>query len=416
MNDRISLLNTKGIIMKKYFFMTSALILAACGGGSGGGPRVDTPVVMPAVRVGTVSSYAARSNEYVTNIAPEIGSEIGGSDDSIIAITNRASSAKTFSYKGKEYASYRLDSVRFWAADDIDENYYVTFDVDDNGKIIKVLEHEDEKVAELERDGDYSNVFSLKEKAVYKFQPTGYTSPVTDSLNAVPKDANTLIAAIQKKAALNKDQEAELINLINSSDDWKDDKNWTKETHKQKYELKGNLKYADFGYVVINDSDSSVMAGGYRTEDGKITNIDRTNFNDKNMTFHGTAYGAVGYSYKDDTDTPRYKSKQIQTDENATVLMFNNGQEKLTMPFNEYYTVNVNKNNDKYNIEFNGTPADGDFVFENTANNDANVRIDYYGADKSNPDEAVGTVYYERNDKNGFNHEFQAAFGVIRDK
>ena len=399
--------------MKKYLILTSVVALAACNGGSG-----DAPVA-PVVRIGTVSAEAAQSNTFVTNMSSEIGV---ADDGSIINADgmNRAS-VKHFTYNNKEYKSYRLDDVHFWYADNVEEedDMYLTFDVDEKGKITKVLEHEDGNVIELGRNNASDSVFVSVFQQVYKYQPAGFDSPVTDSFYEIPTDKDKLIKAIQKTAALDPETEADLIASINASDEWQNANNWRAEKHKYKYDLKGNLSYADFGYIKINGSDISVIAGGYQTPDNKITNIDKSNFNDKIITFHGTAVGAAGYSYKDSNDIPRYKSKKIETHKNAAELIFDNGTEKLTMPFNDYYTVTVETGTSGYDIKFKDYPSAADVNFKlekesvNTvADENTQVRADYYGPDKTNPSEVVGTVYHEQTDTDGFNHEFQAAFGV----
>ncbi|MFQ6729924.1 MAG: hypothetical protein ACLRFK_02630, partial [Alphaproteobacteria bacterium] len=104
------------------------------------------------------------------------------------------------------------------------------------------------------------------------------------------------------------------------------------------------------------------------------------------------------------------QQKDISTGNNATVLVLDNGKETLTMPFNDYYTVIVEKEGDKSNIEFtdwNGTDSNFKFENENVKSDDAWVL--YYGTNNK-PTEAVGTV--EHSEDSTYRPSFESSFGV----
>ncbi len=112
--------------MKRYFLLMSVLVLAACGGGSGGGGAGGGTIARSAV-----SQDAIASNKDITQMSSEILVASGSEP-----ITR---SAKT-TYNGKTYTSYRLDDVKFFTAENLNEddpskNSFLRLELDRSGQI-----------------------------------------------------------------------------------------------------------------------------------------------------------------------------------------------------------------------------------------------------------------------------------------
>ena len=100
--------------MKKYFVLTSILALAACGGGSGGGGSHGgvAPVhsAVPAnLHGGAIEQAILDSNDKVT----KMNSEVIVASNSLVPLSRSASATSG----GVTFTSYRLDDVKFYAAD-----------------------------------------------------------------------------------------------------------------------------------------------------------------------------------------------------------------------------------------------------------------------------------------------------------
>ena len=407
--------------MKKYFVLTSILALAACGGGSGSGSDGYNPVdVIRAGTTGTVSLEAAESNYKVTSMVSEIGQ---ASDGSTINIVNSGRSATTsFVYNGKEYRSYRLDDVRFGLGPsngEVSEDEYITFGLNPNtGEIDSVIYHDGDEVSNVARESD-TNVFTA---TVYKYYLNG--QPMTDSFDTQPTKEQVLNAIEKRLMNSSEDVRMHYLNMFEAlGEDWDSEEHLVSEVQKHTFELKGKdldvqLRYSDFGYDKLvtvgeeDEPDNSVIAGGY---DIKKIDVTRPEFADKKITFSGTAIGAKSYN-----EGTTYISETIDTDKGAATLTFENGHETLIMPFNDYYTVTVNKDGENSNIAFTDYKGSNDnfkFTKENniTTNSDdyAFVNIKYFG-DNNQPSEAIGTVHYEED--GGKYPAFEGAFGMTKDK
>ena len=130
------------------------------------------------------------------------------------------------------------------------------------------------------------------------------------------------------------------------------------------------------------------------------------------MTFSGKAIAALGGIHQNGV-------KKIETDDTATTLTIdNNGKQTLTMPFNDYYTINVEKpQNGNETISWTGNTS-LDYVDPETSEhknfaldanqpvNNQHVSVKYYG-DNTTPSEVIGGVKFTNNDV-----EFNGAFGV----
>ncbi len=402
--------------MKKILILTSILGLTACGGGSHDAATQND--IIRAGTTGTVSLDAAKSNSNVTSMVSEIGL---ASDGSTVNIGNTGRTATNhFTYNGKEYTSYRLDDVRFGMGPSngaINEDEYITFGIDEHtGEITKIIYHEGEEVSNIARQSD-TNVFTAN---VYRYYLNG--QPQTDSYDKRPtkEQVRTDIARnLENSGPGVKEYYLGLFDAL--GDDWDNPEHLVTKTQNHTFELKGKdlntkLRYSDFGYDTLtavgeeDGPDYTVIAGGY---DIKQIDVSQTKFANKKIKFSGTAIGAKSYNEGED-----YISEKISTNKGAATLQFNKGQETLVMPFNNYYTVTVNKNGNNATIDFTdykGSNNNFKFAKETgiTTNSSdyAFVNIKYFG-DKDKPSEATGTVYYEEHI--GKVPAFEGAFGVTK--
>ncbi|MBR4475276.1 MAG: hypothetical protein IKP05_01165 [Alphaproteobacteria bacterium] len=123
--------------MKKYFLLTSVLALAACGGGSGGGGgSSNTParnVVVPAtLHGGAIAPEDITSNQAIT----QMNSEVIVSSNSSLPLSRSASVTSG----GVTFSSYRLDDVKFYAADAAHTaDGYLQLGINDDGRIDRMF-------------------------------------------------------------------------------------------------------------------------------------------------------------------------------------------------------------------------------------------------------------------------------------
>ena len=123
--------------MKKLFMLTSILALAACGGGSGGGGgSSNTParnVVVPAtLHGGAIAPEDITSNQAVT----QMNSEVIVSSNSSLPLSRSASVTSG----GVTFTSYRLDDVKFYAADAAHTaDGYLQLGINDDGRIDRMF-------------------------------------------------------------------------------------------------------------------------------------------------------------------------------------------------------------------------------------------------------------------------------------
>ena len=409
--------------MKKSLVLTSVLSLVACSGGTGVSGDLASGYqpgdIIRAGTTGTVTQQAAESNSNVTSMVSEIGIATDGTTIKI-GDTNRTAT-NIFVYGGKEFKSYRLDGVHFETGPvngELREDMYITFGIDENtGKIDSIVYHDGDSVYENARK-DNTNIFV---ENVYKYQLGSYRS---DSYDEKPTNKAQVYKDIQDMLADNPTAQAYYLGLFDElGDDWDNDEHWVQETHNTTYELKGKtlnkkLRYSDFGYSTMTtvgeeyEPDYSVISGGY---DIKKIDLSQPIFANKKYSFSGTAIGAKSYSDGED-----YISEKISTNNGSAHLDFVNGQETLVMPFNNYYTVTVNKNGNNSNIAFTdykGSNNNYKFTKETgitTGSTDcAFVNIKYFG-DNNKPSEVVGTVHYEEH--SGRYPGFSSAFGMTKSK
>lgn len=106
--------------MKKILVYSSLLTLCACGGGGGGSGVTGSAPIRSAT-----TPEAITSNQEITQMASEILIANDGSENITRSATTR--------YNGKTYTSYRLDDVKFFTADQLnDTDSFLQLELDKN--------------------------------------------------------------------------------------------------------------------------------------------------------------------------------------------------------------------------------------------------------------------------------------------
>lgn len=396
--------------MKKTLILTSILALAACGGGSGGG---SAPVVQDSGM--RVSSDAILSNKNVTSMASEILIAKNGTAPNIVRSASVVNG-------GTEYIAYHLDDAKFFESD-MEDGEYISFGIDEKGQINNMSYHWQDNgsdvVESINRDGPDSSIFT---ENVYKYhvELANHDVLYTDSLPVDEYSKDQIKQAFRHTydGELSDEVFAEIDSIIDSTN-----MEPTEYVHHHVVDLQGKdlpdankLRYGDFGYTTILakeiheegdgvGDDNSVVFGGYEIKE--IQNPTLTG-----MTFSGKAIAALGGIHQNGV-------KKIETDDTATTLTIdNNGKQTLTMPFNDYYTINVEKpQNGNETISWTGNTS-LDYVDPETSEhknfaldanqpvNNQHVSMKYYG-DNATPSEVVGGVKFTNSDV-----EFNGAFGV----
>ncbi len=389
--------------MKKCLILTSVLALAACGGGSGGGK----PGIIPDSGM-RASETAITSNSHVTSMASEILVAKDGTSPSIVR-------SGTVTNGGKEYISYHLDDAKFYY-DTEPGDEYVSFGIDEeNGRIKEIRMYNGDKLEEMAvREDSANDDSSVFRNNVYKYNVTvGANTYYTDSL--APKQYTVDEIKNAFRDAWEDEVPENTMNDIISS--VTENMEPTEYVHRNVVDLQGKglarkLRYADFGYTTILakeihedgdgvGDDNNIVYGGYEIKEIK---------NPENLagaTFTGKAIAALGPVHENG-------STKIETGDTATQLQIDaSGNTTLTMPFNNWYTVTVNKPVDgNYSVSWTGdTSLTGENTYaldsEKPVNN-LETNIIYYG-DNNVASEAVGGVGFQNN-----NVEFNGAFGVAK--
>ena len=374
--------------------------LASCGGGGSGNSSYIADSGM------RVSSEAIASNKYVTSMTSEIlVAHHGGSG-------NMARESHVVD-GGKNFIAYHLDNAKFYE-NGKEEKEYISLGIDENtGKINKISRrYDDGSIDIMEREGDDSSIFT---QHVYKYrlEVPGHEYPYwTDSLPVVEEGYSKEQIKEAFIEAYEEDEPDALDDIIEAIEN-STDMTPTEFVHRYVVDLQGNdlaetdqLKYADFGYLTILHKeiheegegvadDNSVVFGGY-----KIKEIpDTTNFHD--VEFRGKAIAALGYVHHN-------ADQKIATNDNAATLQIDaEGTQLLTMPFNDYYTIVVEKHQEgEGTITWTGTTESVYKLNSDLPVQNQHINFMHYG-DNSVPSEVVGGVKFQNN-----NVEFNGAFGL----
>lgn len=360
------------------------------------------------------------------------------SNDQLLDLFNNPANQERFDdfYSEYQYREFLLDNVRFstlgFSNGEPDDERVKLVVNSDTGVItgLQILGDDDEVLETVERNqdanGNYLDTFS-NVGYKYKIEIDGWEYPyLTDSFSNTNISKADLRAKIVNALDHEEGCNEYCRNTILAAFD-NDEGRWVEQKANISYDLQGKnngLRYSDFGYMtmVLNEFDGepipeeeqepdhTVIVGGF-----KAKQIDKSKFANETIDFRGTAIGAVAHYDSEDDE----ESKRITTNTNAATLHFENGNETLTMPFNDYYTVTVNKNESGATVAFTDYPATSDAGFKfnkesniSQSNGDlVNVKIDYYG-NANKPVEVSGGVSYEEH--NSGLTSFESAFGMIR--
>ena len=185
------------------------------------------------------------------------------------------------------------------------------------------------------------------------------------------------------------------------------------------------LKYSDFGAfvgVINGDAIKEGFAGGYITKEVKdISKISGE------MNFEGRVVGTVQPKSEDGDNLPL---------DGAATLSFNNGTESLSLAFDNWYDVQIEKTGEQGNIHFtNGDVITNDEykfasgnelttenflngnyegkVVEDGVSHYGKIDINYYG-NNDKPVEATGVLQYVEHLPTGGGVRANMAFGAVK--
>ena len=188
------------------------------------------------------------------------------------------------------------------------------------------------------------------------------------------------------------------------------------------------LAYSDFGIVQI-DGDNEIFHGGYPDNKVELATIRDLN---KEINFKGNAVGIVEKSTE--SGNTSQTTGKLDLTGTADLVVANNGKETLTVNFDKWYDVTVERNTDSNSITFaNYHDAEDSFKFKRVnvddelVDRDSNVAyvvenfttiqtphfsdadptvtgrtegsmvLDYFGSTSNNPTEFSGMVMYHEN-------------------
>ena len=391
--------------MKKLIFLTSILALSACAGGDGGitgNQQPENNTLTP-----------KESNEKITGIV------------------------------------YNNDDLRLGSSKFGDDNYYYSFELDQNGKITGYkTNYYDDTILHTtlyKRDGD-SNSFKNNSRKFY-FKPSESNIELLKN-SEYSKDitSNTLEELKEKlkkvvgRSSVGQDEKEKVImqieNLTLGSNEIKELHN-TSTTEFYTYGKEAGLKYSDFGYlnenseqkhndnVIYDVKSKNMLFFGYEQKE-----IKKSDIQEQELTFNGKAVGVVENNkllkndkdYIHDSDT--YKDETLASlDLNGkATLKFNKNNEKetLNMSFSNWYDVKVETDKNRPKITFSNTnnnTIDEKLKFDTDTERSLGVGLTtkYYGDDKTKPSEVIGDVnYYEYNFDTKTNKIFKASFGGVK--
>ena len=350
--------------MKKYLVLTSVLALAACGGGSGGG-SVTPPRAADLVGANVVG--ANNDNVKITTMASAVVVKNNGE----LVDLARAASAPDTSYAG--YTIYKLNNVDFKMIQDSTAAF--NFDIDEHGKIASVtgVVGGGELFAVRDTDAEHPHFNAV----IYQFVKSDLDDREVVTVSA---DSTGIVRKSQLDAAL-----AAAVVRGDLSQEEANAGFWNRLTQTWEFKKNGEyndgLTYSDFGFlqadnvtkdekVIVDENGNwSLDAGGthkdYSAGEHRALlafaggyDIPRSNPTN-GMTFHGKAIGVLNTSVHGDQNfkggaTYGYNHSNLDpstrnTDESATMttdsatLVFNQGNEVLTMPFGSDGTVTDNR-------------------------------------------------------------------------
>jgi hypothetical protein len=462
--------------MKKLAILTSILALTACGGGSGSAPIMpDAPVVPSETEMVRKSNYVITAmvsvdNEsirtsYVKNVlGDDYYSDVSGgtfnpSRSAAIRSGSTTGNGKNVCKSEKDCNDLAFNNMKNWLIENIDSldenNIENSADLRkalmlagfkdelpgnwddikawffDNKEIIKQQAQDIyDQLGEHEKFNLEDVVFTMssaslgdedggKDELTFDVKENGEISGV-DFKTYAPNDQGKLAKADEgdfyakrtddkNEFLIHQEREGEVLEGIVAIETYG-------------YDI--GLKYSDFGAfvgVINGESIKEGFAGGYTTKDIDVSKISGE------MNFAGRVIGTVQPTSEKVDNLPL---------DGAATLNFNNGTETLSLAFDNWYDVKIEKTGDQGNIHFtNGDVIrkdehkfatgnelktdnflNGNYegrVVEDGVSHYGKIDINYYGnADKAV--EATGVLQYVEHLPTGGGIRTNMAFGTVK--
>ena len=455
--------------MKRYVMLTSVLALAACGGGSGGGGSAGTPSGDYVAPRPAVTPGVATSNAEITNMSSEI--VVASNSNTPVSVVRSATSQSG----GVTYASYRLDDVKLFTAENLETSghSYINLELNkDTGEIdaVKMMVGGEES-GRIARD--------TTDTTTFKGPVFEYVLDDNDQAQFRVVDNGQNMAALNALATKN--------NLSGG--------HWNRVDERMIFGTNGEdakLQYSDFGHfnpiyrsknkelssdadilaaregnlnrnadldkyrsdeefnALLAKEDYQLFAGGYAISG---TNMLDTLTPENNTVYKGKAVGRVYTSIQSDGvdrtahlntwDVPKdldtnndgimdawsenagHDIAKAYTTSQATMTIGADGTQTLVMPFNTqsatsdtFYDVTITKNSsNEIDVNFDGTPSEAQYRMNNNptpSSIEGEFTPGYYGV--NTPVEAAGTARYYTEQELDTNvtreWEVQAAYGM----
>lgn len=467
--------------MKKLVILTSVLALTACGGGSGSGGGGSAPI-MPDLPVVTNEAEMARSSNsvitgmvsvdnesirtnYVKNVLGDdyysdvSNGTINPSRSAAIRSGSTTGNGKNVCKSEKDCNDLAFNNMKNWLIeniDSLDEN-----NIENSADLRKALMLAGFK-DELPGNWDdikawfFDNKDAIKQQAQDIYDQLGEheefnLADVVFTMSSASLgdedggkdqltfdvDENGKITGVDFKTYAPNDQ-GELVKADEGDFYAKrtgDENEFLIHQEREGEILEGNvaietygrnvgLKYSDFGAfvgVINGESVKEGFAGGYTNKEINIVNMAGE------MNFSGRVVGTVQPKGEDGDNLPL---------DGAATLSFNNGTESLSLAFDNWYDVQIEKTGDQGNILFtNGDVITNDEykfasgnelttenflngnyegkVVEDGVSHYGKIDINYYG-NNGKPVEATGVLQYVEHLQQGGGVRANMAFGVVK--
>lgn len=469
--------------MKKIAILTSILALAACGGGSGSGGGGSAPIMPNAPVVPNEAEMARSSNSVITGMVSVDNESIRTDyvknalgDDYYLDVSNgtinpsrsavirsgaNAGGGKNICKSEKDCNDLAFNNMKDWLIeniDSLDENNIENSadlrkalilagfkdDLPGNWDDVKEWFFDNKDAIKQQAQDIYDQLGEHEEFNLEDVVFTMSSASLGDEDGGKDQltfdvDENGKITGVDFKTYAPNDQ-GELVKADEGDFYAKrtDDENEFLIHQEREGEiLEGNvaietygrnvgLKYSDFGAfvgVINGDATNEGFAGGYTTKEVKdISKISGE------MNFVGRVVGTVQPKSEDGDGLPLG---------GVATLNFNNGTETLSLAFDNWYDVRIEKTGDQGDIHFtNGDvitndeykfAAGNELTTENFLNGNyegkvvdkstshyGKIDINYYG-NNDKPVEATGILQYVEHLQQGGGVRANMAFGVVKE-
>lgn len=455
-----SFTKNKGANMKKIAILTSLLALTACGGGSGGGGSGTIDGILPGGDTGgtliwqepTVSPETANSNKLVTSMNSRISNsakvisyvekqletfEGGPSDQKVSRAAFEWFAPSDGNKLSKEEQALEIAKLSDWLLMDgtTQEDIIAAFN-HDKQKLHQAMHVLDKGLNSCFNGGSAAQTAACfketwvknNDDAIKDFEDNGQLKTFdlsnvdfkmvdgdTTETFAIVVDENGKISGLKFRGKdrtriddtndfefvemLGPDGQKELINAL-----------LTYESHGKNIGTDG-LKYADFGLLRLNSTQPGFefeelmpYAGGYEAKRINKSDIDET------VVFNGHIIGQV------------FGEQKVELSDKNAQFVFDkaSGSETLSASFDNWYDVNIVKNDNGITFGLSGDAKDGPTLSAPSANLQSGTTPDgneiigfdtaYYG-DNKKPSEATALFQYSQEQSAGNYTHVHIGFG-----